>query len=101
MVNIAAVAMKNPPWQGSNGVITEGASPDSNNDGVGFKGTLHLSIIRTLLIRFPSLAVFIRGLLEAYVRNASNNDFRILIHSYVDVQVRFCSLLFITLSLIT
>jgi len=38
MVNIAAAAMKSAPWQGSDGIITEGASPDSNNDGVGFKG---------------------------------------------------------------
>ena len=26
--------MKNAPWQGDNGVITEGVSRDKNNDGV-------------------------------------------------------------------
>jgi hypothetical protein len=30
--------MKNAPWQGANGVITEGASPDVDNDDVYFKG---------------------------------------------------------------
>lgn len=29
--------MKNGPWQGSNGVITEGSSPNAANDGVYFK----------------------------------------------------------------
>ncbi len=37
MIQVAAAAMKNGPWQGSNGVITEGASPNSQNDGVYFK----------------------------------------------------------------
>ncbi|KXN83969.1 Mannan endo-1,6-alpha-mannosidase DCW1 [Leucoagaricus sp. SymC.cos] len=68
MVTIAAAAMKNAPWQGSDGIITEGASPSSNNDGVGFK------------------AIFIRGLCEVFQRNPSNNALRILIHSYGDVQ---------------
>jgi hypothetical protein len=39
--NVAVAGMKNAPWQGSNGVITEGASPSSNNDGVYFKCKLH------------------------------------------------------------
>ncbi|KAF5360085.1 hypothetical protein D9758_007579 [Tetrapyrgos nigripes] len=68
MVNIAAAAMKSAPWQGSDGIITEGASPNSNNDGVGFK------------------AIFIRGLDEVNVRSASNSALQILIHSYGDVQ---------------
>ncbi|KAF9526516.1 endo-1,6-alpha-mannosidase [Crepidotus variabilis] len=67
MLNIVAAAVKSSLWQGSDGIISEGASPNSNNDGVGFK------------------AVFIRGLLEAFSRS-SNSDLRILIHSYVDVQ---------------
>jgi hypothetical protein len=29
--------MKNAPWQGTDGVITEGSSPNENNDGVYFK----------------------------------------------------------------
>jgi len=65
--NIVAASTKTSVWEGSNGIITEGASPGSNNDGVGFK------------------AVFIRGLYEAFTRT-SNNDMSILIHSYVDVQ---------------
>jgi hypothetical protein len=38
MINILIAAVKNNVWQGSDGIITEGSSPDSNNDGVGFKG---------------------------------------------------------------
>ncbi|KAF5362450.1 hypothetical protein D9756_002730 [Leucocoprinus leucothites] len=68
MVNTAAAAMKNAPWQGSDGIITEGSSTTENNDGVGFK------------------AIFIRGLCEVFARNPSNTDLRILIHSYTDVQ---------------
>jgi len=68
MTTIAAAAMKTPDWQGSNGIITEGASPKSNNDGVGFK------------------AVFIRGLDEVSVRSSGNSALQILIHSYTDVQ---------------
>jgi hypothetical protein len=32
------------------------------------------------------LAIFIRGLHEVFQRSSGNNDLRILIHSYVDVQ---------------
>ena len=65
-------AMKSSAWAGSNGVVTEGASPSSNNDGVGFK------------------AIFVRGLDEAYNRvaaRADNEALRILLHSYVCVQL--------------
>ncbi|KAK0207696.1 endo-1,6-alpha-mannosidase [Armillaria fumosa] len=68
LANVVASAVKSSAWQGSDGIITEGASPSSNNDGVGFK------------------AIFIRGLLEAWNRNPLYDDLRILIHSYVDVQ---------------
>ncbi|KAG8694330.1 hypothetical protein FRC09_009911 [Ceratobasidium sp. 395] len=70
MTEIAAAAMKNTKWQGSDGIITEGQDGDynTNNDGRGFK------------------AIFIRGLLEVFNRSVANNDLRILIHSYVDVQ---------------
>ncbi|PBK98862.1 endo-1,6-alpha-mannosidase [Armillaria gallica] len=68
LVNVVASAVKSSAWQGSDGIITEGASPSSNNDGVGFK------------------AIFIRGLLEAWNRNPLYDGLRILIHSYVDVQ---------------
>jgi hypothetical protein len=40
MVNIVAAAVKSSAWQGSDGIITEGVSTTSNNDGVGFKGSL-------------------------------------------------------------
>ncbi|KAK0185058.1 endo-1,6-alpha-mannosidase [Armillaria mellea] len=53
-------------WQGSDGIITEGASPSSNNDGVGFKGSAFHS--------------------WQWNRNPLYDDLRILIHSYVDVQ---------------
>ncbi|KNZ72534.1 Mannan endo-1,6-alpha-mannosidase DCW1 [Termitomyces sp. J132] len=68
MINIVAAAVKSGAWQGSDGIITEGVSTTSDNDGVGFK------------------AVFIRGLNEAYTRNPSNQDLRTLIHSYINVQ---------------
>ncbi|KAJ7147675.1 endo-1,6-alpha-mannosidase [Mycena crocata] len=67
-INILAAAVKNNVWQGSDGIITEGVSTTSNNDGVGFK------------------AVFIRGLGEAWARNPNNSALRTLIHSYGDVQ---------------
>ncbi|KAL0581799.1 hypothetical protein V5O48_000279 [Marasmius crinis-equi] len=64
---VSNAAMKTNAWAGSDGIITEGATPNENNDGAGFK------------------AVFIRGLHEVFSRT-SNNDLKILIHSYVDVQ---------------
>ncbi|KAJ7114063.1 endo-1,6-alpha-mannosidase [Mycena epipterygia] len=68
MINILNAAVKTTVWQGSDGIITEGVSTTSNNDGVGFK------------------AVFIRGIHEAWTRNPSNTALRTLIHSYGDVQ---------------
>ncbi|KAF7371137.1 Glycoside hydrolase family 76 protein [Mycena sanguinolenta] len=68
MINILNAAVKTTVWQGSNGVITEGASPSADNDDVGFK------------------AILIRGLHEAWTRNPSNTALRTLIHSYGDVQ---------------
>ncbi|KAJ3732041.1 endo-1,6-alpha-mannosidase [Lentinula guzmanii] len=68
MTDIAAAAIKSSVWEGSNGIITEGASPTANNDGVGFK------------------AIFIRGLDEVSVRSSDNSALQILIHSYNDVQ---------------
>ncbi|KAF7317604.1 Glycoside hydrolase family 76 protein [Mycena kentingensis (nom. inval.)] len=69
MINTLNSAVKSTAWQGSDGIITEGASPNSNNDGVGFK------------------AVFIRALHEAWTRVPSNQALRTLIHSYGDVQM--------------
>ncbi|KAE9396273.1 endo-1,6-alpha-mannosidase [Gymnopus androsaceus JB14] len=37
MTDIAAAAIKSTVWEGSDGIITEGASPTANNDAVGFK----------------------------------------------------------------
>lgn len=68
MVNVTAASVKTSAWEGSDGIITEGASATSNNDAVGFK------------------AVFVRGLHEAFVRNAPNADLQVLIQSYIDVQ---------------
>nr|ADX07283.1 putative endo-1,6-alpha-mannosidase [Flammulina velutipes] len=69
LVEIAAATMKGKHWQGDNGIIKEGSSPDKNDSGVGFK------------------AVFIRGLTEVHERTKkSNRDLQILIHSYVCVQ---------------
>ncbi|KAJ7588251.1 endo-1,6-alpha-mannosidase [Mycena floridula] len=68
MNNILVAGVKSGPWQGSDGIITEGASPASNNDAVGFK------------------AIYIRGLHEAYERSPGNSALQILLHSYFDVQ---------------
>ncbi|KAF7309385.1 hypothetical protein MIND_00309300 [Mycena indigotica] len=68
MTNIINAAVKSSAWQGSDGIITEGTSPNANSDGVGFK------------------AIFIRGLHEAWYRNPSNSGLRTLIRSYGDVQ---------------
>ncbi|KAJ3823561.1 endo-1,6-alpha-mannosidase [Lentinula raphanica] len=68
MTNITAAAVKSPVWQGSNGIITEGASTTSDNDGVGFK------------------AIFIRGLEEVNARSLDNSNLQTLIESYIDVQ---------------
>jgi len=68
MINMLNAAVKTTVWQGTNGVITEGASLTSDNDDVGFK------------------AVFIRGIHEAWTRNPNNTALRTLIHSYGDVQ---------------
>ncbi|KAJ3760171.1 endo-1,6-alpha-mannosidase [Lentinula raphanica] len=68
MTNITAAAVKSPVWQGSNGIITEGASTTSDNDGVGFK------------------AIFIRGLEEVNARSSDNSNLQTLIESYIDVQ---------------
>ncbi|PSR80372.1 hypothetical protein PHLCEN_2v6757 [Hermanssonia centrifuga] len=68
MLDIVAAAVKSSAWEGTDGIITEGASPSSNNDDVGFK------------------AIFIRGLHEAFTRSASNTNLQGLIRSYIDVQ---------------
>lgn len=62
--------MKSAPWQGSDGVITEGEQQpyDENNDNRGFKG------------------IWIRALGELYKRSGGNSDLQTLIHAYVDVQ---------------
>ncbi|KAF5352188.1 hypothetical protein D9758_009254 [Tetrapyrgos nigripes] len=68
MMNITVASTKSAPWQGSDGVITEGATTDEDTDTVGFK------------------AILIRGLDTVYVRNTANSAFQRLISSYVDVQ---------------
>ncbi|KAJ7803190.1 endo-1,6-alpha-mannosidase [Mycena olivaceomarginata] len=67
-INILNAAVKTTAWEGADGIITEGVSTTSNNDGVGFK------------------AIFIRGIHEAWTRNPNNTALRTLIHSYGDVQ---------------
>ena len=50
-----------------------------------------LSAIDVEVIFFPS-AIFIRGLHEAFSRNPQNAKLRVLLRSYVDVQVRIDTL---------
>lgn len=35
---VVANATKSLAWEGSDGIITEGSSTSSDNDGIGFKG---------------------------------------------------------------
>ncbi|KAL0063493.1 hypothetical protein AAF712_009587 [Marasmius tenuissimus] len=42
---ISNAAMKTNAWGGSDGIITEGASRNENNDGVGFKGLLYNALL--------------------------------------------------------
>ena len=51
--------------------------------------SIEFTLIDSLCLINSPLAIFIRGLYEAFSRNPSNTDLRILIHSYIDVQVRF------------
>lgn len=67
LASTTQATVKTNHWQGADGIITEGASPNENNDGVGFK------------------SAFIRGLNEALVRT-QDRDMGIIIHSYIDVQ---------------
>lgn len=68
-VTSAVAGMKSAPWQGSDGIITEGQdNPSQQNDANGFKG------------------IWIRALGELYRRSGNNKDLQTLIHSYVDVQ---------------
>jgi hypothetical protein len=67
--NIAVAGMKNATWQGSNGVITEGANPSGTNNDCFFK------------------SVWVRALNELYRANSGQSSLAILIHSYIDVQV--------------
>lgn len=86
-LDIANAAMKTTDWEGSNGVITEGADNSANGDGIGFKGeNVHVTLMRGKCLTQVIIAVFIRGLHEAYQRS-HNSAFQILIHSYLDVQV--------------
>jgi hypothetical protein len=76
MENVAVASVKVSPWQGKDGVITEGVSLDKSGDGVFFK------------------SIFIRALNEIVVSHSAEQaqrDFVILLHSYIDVQVRMLS----------
>jgi hypothetical protein len=38
MTNVATAAMKHGPWQGANGIITEGKDDTRSDNGQFFKG---------------------------------------------------------------
>lgn len=86
-INILNAAVKTTAWEGADGIITEGVSTTSNNDGVGFKGSFVHSLLYSTK-KLAKLAIFIRGIHEAWTRNPNNTALRTLIHSYGDVQVR-------------
>ena len=90
MLEIVAAAVKNTVWQETNGIIKEGSENAKNSDGVGFKGT---SASFSVLLAHPHLsgllfeAIYIRGLFEVFRRTPENEKLRILLQSYIDVQV--------------
>ncbi|KAJ8592414.1 endo-1,6-alpha-mannosidase [Rhizopogon salebrosus TDB-379] len=66
LLDVVSAATKTTAWEGSDGIITEGADTTEDNDGVGFK------------------AVLIRGLAEAWSRDSGNIALRSLIQSYIN-----------------
>jgi hypothetical protein len=86
MVRVVASSVNETQWQGSDGIITEGADNSQNNDGVGFKGA-YTFVSCWLDTNTSFAAVFIRSLFEAYMRNAEYTNLRTLIRSYINVQV--------------
>jgi hypothetical protein len=40
LLDVVAATTKTTAWEGSDGIITEGADITADNDGVGFKGVL-------------------------------------------------------------
>lgn len=92
MLEIVAAAVKNTAWQETNGIIKEGSDNTKNNDGSGFKGAF-LSF--SVLLAYSHLsgllfeAIYIRGLFEVFRRTQENEKLRILLQSYIDVQVRY------------
>lgn len=83
-----AVATKGGPWQGSDGIITEGSNTSSNDDGVGFKGIYRFPLLHSTSISSTSIAILIRALAVVYEKS-DNNALKTLVHSYGDVQVCF------------
>jgi hypothetical protein len=79
--------MKGAPWQGANGVITEGVARDKNDDGAFFKCT---STYRAGLFcsgtDIVSTAIWVRSLTEMFKTIDDQSPLAILIHSYIDVQ---------------
>lgn len=56
MTDIIAAAVKSSVWEGSDGIITEGSTPGSNNDVAGFKSSSESGIIfdlHPILIYYP------------------------------------------------
>ncbi len=68
MTNLAATAMKNGPWQGDNGIITEGGSPGKNNDGVGFKCAYDLTEVVYTSVHLLKLPAIQRSSFEAWTK---------------------------------
>ncbi|KIJ65237.1 hypothetical protein HYDPIDRAFT_111167 [Hydnomerulius pinastri MD-312] len=68
LTNTVAAVTHTTAWQGANGVITEGADTDSDNDGAGFK------------------TILIRAVHEAWARGSKDPQMRDLLRSYINVQ---------------
>jgi hypothetical protein len=92
MLEIVAAAVKNTAWQETNGIIKEGSDNANNNDGIGFKGAFPSFFLLLAYSHLGGLnleAIYIRGLFEVFRRTPGNEKVRILLHSYIDVQVKY------------
>jgi hypothetical protein len=81
MINILAKAVKSSAWQGSDGIITEGSSPSSNNDSVGFKGAFAYTAVLFHLLIVDQLSSF-----EVYMK-LSTGIHRITISGSLSIAI--------------
>ena len=58
MLDVVAAATKATAWEGSDGIITEGADVTEDNDGVGFKCMFSFPTALSQLIRWSLFQLY-------------------------------------------